>query len=94
MDCSCERGQSVTFEKVMSGHTYIVLGQEMERTEELVVFEVKGAGSLEVSTERLLHGRLLRLLLETQSSHLLLVLAVRRARGTGRAPRPARVMRM
>ena len=74
--------------------TYIVFGQEMEGTEELVILEVKGAGGLKVSAVGLLHGGLLGLLLETKGPHLLLVVVVLRARSTGSAPRPARVMRM
>jgi len=74
--------------------TYIVFGQEMKGTEELVVLEVKGSGGLEVPAVSLLHGGLFSLLLETQGPHLLLVVVVLRARSTGRTSRPARVMGM
>lgn len=70
--------------------TYIILGEQVEGAEELVVFEVEGAGGLEVTAEgdegRRLNNELL------WGPYLAVLLVVLRSRDPRRPPRPAAVV--
>lgn len=72
--------------------TYIILGEQVEGTEHLVVFNVKGAGSLKVALEgKRGWGLDVELLGGADLAELLLVLL---GRDPGRTPRTAAVVRV
>jgi hypothetical protein len=67
--------------------TYIILGEQVERAEELVVLEVEGPCGLEVATEGEQGRRLYNKLL--WGAYLAELLVVLRGRDPGGPPRPA-----
>lgn len=71
------------------GYTYVVIGQKVERTEDLIILEVERPGGLKVPPEGGHSGSLYNLLGAPRGAELLVVVAGRKS---GSPPRPSTVV--